>query len=224
MSFWEYFGTTLLGAGLASGLLSALVAFQLERFKNRQSGKLEELKAELGVVATLQGQAVERQATDAAQVLVTTLRYLDALRSSVTGLVQVPSEKTDTPASALKAELEHRWAALRPFESEFLDAWIQAEVHLPEDASTVLADVSECGNAIYGAQVTHLTMLSNGSPHAPAFRDGFGKVPKDRIDGLRETALSKLRPLVKLDLRSAIDAAMLPNKALNPTGAGAPAG
>jgi hypothetical protein len=224
MSFWEYFGTTLLGAGIASGLLSALVAFQLERFKNRQSGKLEELKAELSVVAKLQGQAVERQATVAAQVLVTTLRYLDALRTSVSGLVQVPSGKTDTPASALKAELEYRWAALRPFESEFLDAWIQAEVHLPEDASTVLADVSECGNAIYGAQVTHLTMLSNGSPHAPAFENGFGKVPRDRIDALRETALSKLRPLVKLDLRSAIEAAMLPNKALNPTGAGAPAG
>jgi len=215
MSFWEYLGTTLLGAGVASGLLSGLVAFQLERFKNRQGAKLEEIKAGLSVVAKLQEQTVERQATIAAQVLVTTLRYLDALRSSVTGLVQVPSGKLDTPASALKAELEFRWAALRPFEKEFLDAWIQAEVHLPEESSTILSEVSECGNHIYGSQITHLTMFSNGSPSATAFDNGFGRVPRERIDALRETVLAKLRPLVKLELRPAIESATLPNKALN---------
>jgi hypothetical protein len=224
MSFWEYLGTTLLGAGVASGLLSGMVAFQLERFKNRQSGKLEEIKAELSVIAKLQGQAVERQATIAAQVLVTTLRYLDALRSSVTGLAQLPPGKSDTPSSALKAELEFRWAALRPFEKDFLDVWIQAQVHLPEDASTILAEVSECGNHIYGSQITHLTMFANGSPNVTAFENGFGRKPRDRIDALRETALAKLRPLVKLELRSAIESATLPNVALNPTGADAPAG
>jgi hypothetical protein len=94
MSFWEYLGATLLGGGVASVLLTGLLSFQLERFKNRQGGKLEEIKAELSVIARLQGQSVERQAGIAAQVLVATLRYLDALKSSVAGAVLAPRKES----------------------------------------------------------------------------------------------------------------------------------
>src|SRR5450631_1938399 len=154
MSFWEYLGATLLGGGVASVLLTGLLSFQLERFKNRQSGKLEEIKAELSVIARLQGQSVERQAGIAAQVLVATLRYLDALKSSVAGAALVPRKESDTPTSARQVDLDFRWAFLKPFEKEFADAWIQAEVHLPQDTIAVLAEISDCGRDIYGNQMT----------------------------------------------------------------------
>jgi hypothetical protein len=85
--------------------------------------------------------------------------------------------------------------------------------------------VSDCGRDIFANQMTHLTMLYNGDTGDPTFyRNSFGRIPNERIQSLRDAAVAKLRPMVRLELYPAIDSATLPNKALNPTGAGAPAG
>lgn len=229
MDFWQNVGATLLGGAVPSVVFTALVGawftIQMEKLRNKQSAKLEEVKTALSAVLKLQALSVERQAGIAAQVLVATLRYLDALKGSVSGFVQVPRKESDTPASAREAEFQFRWAALKPFEKGFADAWIQAEIHLPQDAIAILAEASDCGRDIFANQMTHLTMLYNGETGDPTcYRNSFGSIPNRRIQSLRETAIAKLRPLVKLQLQPAIDSATDTHMgALNARSVGVPA-
>jgi hypothetical protein len=106
---------------------------------------------------------------------------------------------------------------LKPFEREFADAWIQAEVHLPKDAIAVLAEISECGRDIGGNQMTHLMMFSIGDHSDPTiYSNAFGRIPRERIEALRVAAVSKLRPLARLEMHPAINSAMLPNSPSEP--------
>ena len=217
MSFWEYLGATLLGGGTVSVIFGALTKAWL-------STQLERFKADLSVTSRLEAQSVERRATIAAQVLVCTLRYLDALRSSTTPGAQVATQPSATPAAFLKAEFEARWAVLREYEKQFGDACVQAEVYLSDGVSGFLEEIADYGNELYANQITHLTMLHNGGGHDQTyFENSIGRRPRARIKELRDGALANLRPLIKLGRASRGECAELPNMALNATGAGAPA-
>jgi hypothetical protein len=144
-------------------------------------------------------------------VLVSTLRYLDALRSSTTPLAQVPTQPSAPPEVSLRAELEARWSVLREYEKQFGDGCVQAEVYLSEDVSAFLEGIADYGNELYGNQVTHLTMLRNGGGHDPTyFENSIGARPRARIKELRDAALAKLRPLIKLGRGPGAGGAELP--------------
>jgi len=234
--FWN----TVVQAGLTVGM-PAFFARRLERFKGAQSKdleriktdqmqyferlradqakELEALKSELSVIARLQAQAVERRAGIAAQVLISTLRYLDALKAATSVAFQAQTQPGGSESDVLRADFNARWEGIQEREADFTDALVLAEVHLPEGVNGILAEVWTLRREIRANQSTHVAMLVNskgGYHDSRFFEKSFGSEPQKKIDQLRDASRTKLRALVSLQLEQVAELASAPVEIAQP--------
>jgi hypothetical protein len=163
--------------------------------------ELERIKAEVGTMSRLHSTSEEKRAQVAAEALVASLRFLDALRGLVNPFYgkHDPAPREDPDAGA--AFFNSRWDRFDHFDKEFRSAWTQAEVYLPENVAEALEKVWKLRGNVRGAQSVASTPRGAGPADqiAAYYLEGYGTDPERRIEDLRAEMKVLLRPLARPD-------------------------
>ncbi len=191
----------LLATAAGGGLLAALGALVgllvMVRGQRRLRRALARMEEDVARLPPWRSAEQERAALAAADVLVSTLRYLDAVE-----LATAPGLKAEAPAEGdekrwLADDVRLRWADVRPQEQEFRGACVLAHVHLPERVQEALEEVAGLVRDIRTAQSTHVAQFAQGGHDTRFFVEGFGELPVRRLAEQREALKRLLRPLVR---------------------------
>jgi hypothetical protein len=133
-----------------------------------------------------------KRADVAAEVLVSTLRFLTTLSSLTSTIVTSSGQKDD---SGLPVEVARRYDAAASAAGDFIKAWELAETYLPDEVALLLERAWDARAEIMSSQITYFSMPP---PHgAEAHKRGFGAVPDQQLDALRAEARRLLRPLAQ---------------------------
>lgn len=133
----------------------------------------------------------------AAEVLVSTLRFLTALSSTTSIAVRgvADASEGDDDETRWRKEVAQRWTAIGPISNEFIKAWELAETYLPDEVNELLERVWDERAEILSNQQTY---FATPVRHAAEFhKGGFGSVPEKRLKALRVEARKILRPLAQ---------------------------
>lgn len=96
----------------------------------------------------------------------------------------------------MRRDAQERWTATGDAWNAFIRAWELAETYLPDAVHQLMERINDLRASIRAAQHTFLvTPLGHG---AEFFNEGWGRVPQEKIDGIRAEARTVLRPMAQL--------------------------
>jgi len=160
--------------------------------------ELEALKAEVDTRA----KAAEKRATVAADALLACLELFEGMEAvaSVTRIVGDPEDQPDEDTrERYRRKAAARWEWLKKYDTQFDQAYKMAQVYLPDAACGALARLRKLQWSIHVDQMTHAELVA--FEHRPDtekfFEGGYGKVPTEQINALRDELKSLLRPIVQ---------------------------
>jgi hypothetical protein len=193
---------SLIGAGGAAAIFGALVkswfALQVEKFKREQAQQLEAIKADLSLVTRLRGSAEEKRAAVAAEILISSLQFLDFLRSVTKPTWVGPAESGQ---DGFIKEINSRWQAAHEIQLAFSKAWTLSETYLPPEVGDLMERIWKMRTEIHVSQSMHFDMAAQGGPRDMQFWErGFGESVRSNVSVLRDEAKGLLRPIAQLEL------------------------
>lgn len=173
--------------------------------------ELEKVKAELVRRGRFETTVSEKRAEAAAAVLMTVVRYIWALEQTQQHVYLEPPKGASPRADAkdgLLAELARRLKALdAQLDAGYRDAFTQALVYLPDEASELLLALWKLGREMHHRQLRWVDAF-DGRPEKLA-RPGWVEWPNQHqreIAELEDRARAILLPIARLEFRPADEA------------------
>ena len=153
---------------------------------------------------------VLKRAEVAAEVLVTTLRFLSGLQQIASPWITGEGRDDQSPPptserdrrqrdiEALAKILAQRWESFAPTSNAFVAAWEHAEVFLPAGVMDFLEKIWKARASIKSNQHTHIVQARQGGDNPKFFEGGLGDEVELKLLDLRKEAKEILRPLAQM--------------------------
>jgi len=183
--------------GMIGSIIVALVAWlnsrNVEHLKSELSTAADRFRHDLVRDLIAQFFRFPKEAEVAAEVLATSLDYLQAVRNA-SGLYRTTGREV--------ADVELRWRSLLPQEERYRAAVAKATVHLPDEVQVVLQDLLKARVEIYVNQWGWAVAMvhRDEAEFAPErFEKAFGASSEEKLKTIEKRLLETLKPLVRLE-------------------------